>query len=299
MMDSGLFFADSNRQAQKATKNPSKKLGIYLFTLFSLAAILYGLYQRDNSYLSAEEGWGYILGIVGGGAMLLLGLYPLRKNLRFMHHWGPMHVWFKLHMMLGIIGPILVLYHCNFSLGSTNSNLALYSMLIVACSGLIGRYFFTKVHYGLYGQKVTLKGMRDKLKISKGNLGQQISLSPKVTLLIKKYERLMLKPQNFFIQFSFLPLTFLRSKWLCWRIKHKLKSDLKKQARKNNWDIEMLQNFINEAVLNLHEYFSCVKKTSQLSMFAKLFSIWHMLHLPLFFMLITMGIIHVVVVHMY
>jgi hypothetical protein len=299
MMDSGLILANTNRQAKEAPQIPRTKLGIYLFTLISLAAILYGLYQRDNSYLSAEEGWGYLLGIIGGGAMLLLGLYPLRKNLRLMHHWGPMHVWFKLHMMLGIIGPILVLYHCNFSLGSTNSNLALYSMLVVACSGLIGRYFFAKTHYGLYGQKATLKDMRENLKISKGNLGQQISLSPKVTLLIKKYEHLMLRPQNFFIQFFFLPLTFLRSKWLYWRIKHKLKSDLKKQASKNKWDIEMLNNFINEVAINLRDYFSCVKKTSQLAMFAKLFSIWHMLHLPLFFMLITMGIIHVVVVHMY
>jgi hypothetical protein len=299
MTDSGLLFADTNQQAHEAPKNPSKKLGLYLFTLISLAAIVYGLYQRNNSYLSAEEGWGYLLGIIGGGAMLLLGLYPLRKNIRFMHHWGPMHIWFKIHMMLGIIGPILVLYHCNFSLGSTNSNLALYSMLVVAFSGLIGRYFFTKIHYGLYGQKATLKGLREELKISKGNLGHKISLPQKVTLLIKKYERLMLKPRNFFIQLLFLPFTFLRSKLLYWRIKLKIKSDIRKQAKKNNWDKNMLHDLSNEVVLNLREYFFCLKKTSQLAMFAKLFSIWHMLHLPLFFMLITMGIVHVVVVHMY
>jgi len=297
--NSEFRLASADRQAGDVPQFSAKKLGVYLFAFLSLSAILFGLYQRNNSYLSAAEGWGYTLGIIGGAAMLLLALYPLRKNLRFMHHWGPMHIWFKAHMMLGIIGPILVLYHCNFSLGSTNSNLALYSMLVVACSGLIGRYFFAKIHFGLYGHKATLKELREDLKITKGNLGHQISLSPAVARQIKKYERLMLKPHMFFIQILLLPITFLRAKWLYWSVKHKLKSDLKKQARKNKWDRKMLHNFTNEVIFSLREYFLCVRKTSQLSMFAKLFSVWHMLHLPLFFMLVAMGITHVIVVHMY
>ena len=43
-------------------------------------------------------------------------------------------------MGLGIIGPIFILYHCNFQLGAVNSNVALWSMLTVAGSGVVGRF---------------------------------------------------------------------------------------------------------------------------------------------------------------
>ena len=64
--------------------------------------------------------------------MLLLLIYPLRK--RFQH--SSIFIfstknWFKLHMVLGVFGPLLILYHSNFSLGSTNSNVALGSMLLM------------------------------------------------------------------------------------------------------------------------------------------------------------------------
>lgn len=297
--NSKFRLANSDTQAEDGPRFSAEKLGTFLFTLISVAMVLFGLYQRDNSYLSPADGWGYTIGIIGAVAMLLLGFYPLRKNVRFMQHWGSMRIWFKTHMMLGVIGPILVLYHCNFSLGSTNSNLALYSMLIVASSGLVGRFFFTKVHYGLYGNKATLKEMREDLKITKGNLGHQISLSPVITHQIKKYERLMLKPRMVIVNLLLLPLTYARGKLLYWNIKRKLRSDLRKQAEKNNWDKRMLNDFTREVVFAMRKYLSCVRKTSLLSTYAKLFSVWHMLHLPLFLILVVMGIIHVVVVHMY
>jgi len=297
--NSGFQLTTANQQAEDVPHFSAKKLGTALFALVALTAVLFGLYQRSNTYLSAADGWGYALGIIGGSAMLLLALYPLRKNIRFMQHWGPMRNWFKIHMMLGVIGPILVLYHCNFSLGSTNSNLALYSMLIVASSGLIGRFFFTKIHFGLYGNKATLKELRRDLKITKGNLGNMITLSPVIVNKIKRYEHLMLKPRMFFLQLLLLPFTFVRAHWLFWGIKHKVKADLKKHARKHNWDRKMLHSFLHDVLFSLREYFLCVRKTSQLSLYAKLFSVWHMLHLPLFLMLVIMGLTHVVVVHMY
>ena len=50
------------------------------FYLFIFLIILYGWSQRTNSNLSPETGLGYYLGIVGGTLMLLLLLYPLRKD---------------------------------------------------------------------------------------------------------------------------------------------------------------------------------------------------------------------------
>jgi len=110
-----------------------------LFAGLMVGLLLLGWWQRDNSYLVAESGPGYALGIIGGSLMLLLLLYPLRKRIRALHGMLSMKFWFRLHMICGLLGPLAILYHANFGLGSINSAVALACMLLVAGSGLIGR----------------------------------------------------------------------------------------------------------------------------------------------------------------
>ena len=44
---------------------------------------------------------------------------------------------------------------------------------------------------------------------------------------------------------------------------------------------------------------SATRRVIELSAFERLFSLWHALHLPLFFMLLVAGIVHVIAVHVY
>ncbi|MCB2092768.1 MAG: hypothetical protein KDF58_15080, partial [Alphaproteobacteria bacterium] len=120
----------------------------YGFGLIVLSALFIGYRLSEYDYYSAEEGIGYMLGIIGGTMMLALLLYPLRKRIKFLRVIGSVKVWFGFHMVLGILGPLLILFHANFRLESTNSNVALFSMLIVSGSGVIGRYIYTKIHHG-------------------------------------------------------------------------------------------------------------------------------------------------------
>jgi len=109
--------------------------------------------QRDDSILSAETGLGYALGIIGVSLMLLLLTYPLAKRNHWLRQRVAVRHWFRLHMIMGILGPTAILFHCDFHMGSLNSSVALICMLLVVASGVIGRYFYSKVHLGLYGQK--------------------------------------------------------------------------------------------------------------------------------------------------
>src|SRR5262249_55531378 len=114
---------------------------------------------------------GYALGIIGGSLMLLLFLYSARKRIPWLRFLGPSAHWFRFHMVLGVLGPLCILYHSNFALGATNSNVALFCMLTVAGSGLIGRYIYARIHHGLYGSKLTLGELRkgaDNLRTSSG-----------------------------------------------------------------------------------------------------------------------------------
>ncbi|MGB1091885.1 MAG: hypothetical protein ACPGYX_07160, partial [Oceanobacter sp.] len=133
-----------------------------------------GWQLRDASYLNPEEGAGYWIGILGGSCMLALLLYPVRKHWQVMRNWGPLKHWFRAHMLLGILGPSLILFHSNFGLGSTNSNVALFCMLLVAGSGLVGRYLYTRIHYGLYGQRASVSELASLLSEQQAELAQQV-----------------------------------------------------------------------------------------------------------------------------
>ncbi len=123
----------------------------------ALATTLFiGWRDSEEGHLTPESGVGYWLGICGASAMLLLLLYPLRKRMKALRGFGSLSAWFRIHMMLGLIGPALILLHCNFKLGSLNSTVALFSMLTVAASGLIGRYLYSRVHLGLYGRRAQI-----------------------------------------------------------------------------------------------------------------------------------------------
>src|SRR6202012_3940990 len=97
----------------------------------ALLVLIVGIQLPVAHYLSPKSGLGYAIGIVGGVLILMQLLYALRKRLRVMRFLGSVAGWFQAHMMLGIIGPLCILIHCGFSLGATNSNIALGCMLLV------------------------------------------------------------------------------------------------------------------------------------------------------------------------
>ena len=276
-----------------------KRLGTFLFTLAVIAALIYGWDNRDNSFLSAKDGWGYALGIIGGTLMALLLFYPLRKRLRFMQHWGPVKYWFSTHMLFGVIGPVLILYHSNFHLGSTNSNVAMFCMLLVAGSGLIGRFLYTRIHFGLYGHKASLEELRKDLHVTRQNFGTHNKLSPQIIEHMKAYERVMLRKRVYLLHLVLLPVIYLRARRQLWRLKRTLKQELRILAKQYKWNRKMLKEQMGETLYLLREYILCVRKTGQLTLYARLFSLWHILHFPLFLMLVVAGIVHVIAVHAY
>jgi hypothetical protein len=106
-----------------------------------IAALILAAWRFSQMKLfDAGDDIGYWLGVAGGVTMLLLFSYPLRKHFKFTRNWGRVKWWFLVHMFLGVGGPVLILIHSTFRVGSLNAGVALYSMLLVAASGVVGRF---------------------------------------------------------------------------------------------------------------------------------------------------------------
>jgi hypothetical protein len=276
------------------------KVGAGLFFLLSGFSIYAGWKLRHREYFTAETGTGYLLGIVGSLMMLILLLYPLRKRLRFMAGWGPISYWFRFHMMLGVLGPICILYHANFTLGSTNSSVALFSMLLVAGSGLVGRYLYVKIHYGLYGRRMNLKELTRELEDEKGELARNIGYSPNVRLQLLRFANSVLNhSKGFFFTLGIFFFLGLRTRWAYRSLRKPLKWSLKEEVRRRGWSSKIYRRQLRNARREVRHFLRQVRKVAKFNMYERLFALWHLFHLPLMVMMLVAGVFHVIAVHAY
>ncbi len=83
-------------------------------------------------------------GLVGTGLMIIAAIYPMFRRLRVFRWMASNTMWFDFHLMAGTVGPMFIALHSAMRLG-TWVDIALWSMVIVAISGFIGRYLYTQV----------------------------------------------------------------------------------------------------------------------------------------------------------
>ncbi len=289
----------TERQVQLNSSTMSRVGGLLFFSIVGF--LLYRGWQlRTEHYFTAERGVGYILGIVGGSLMLLLLLYPVRKNWRPLRNWGPLRYWFRVHMIFGVLGPTLILFHSNFGLGSINSNVALICMLLVAGSGVVGRFFYTRIHYGLYGSKASLGELGDIVGFSRGHLAWLGENSETFTSHLQAIENIALSPTKGVIHSSLRWFHFAATGWWHrWRLRRAMMSVLDKTAAEEQWDKETRRNSRAQAKRYLKTYLDATRKVLEFNFYERLFALWHVVHLPFFLMMVLSGVVHVIAVHMY
>ena len=80
-------------------------------------------------------------GYIGTGLLLLAILYPIVRRINAFRFVANARVWFDLHLMAGTVGPMFIVLHSAFKLDNWVSA-AFWSMIIVAISGVVGRYMY-------------------------------------------------------------------------------------------------------------------------------------------------------------
>jgi len=263
-------------------------------------AALVGWFVRDEMPVNAGEGIGYLLGIIGGSLMLILLLYSARKRARFLRRFGATKYWFRIHMMLGIVGPLLILYHCNFNVGSLNSKVALYCTLLVAFSGVVGRYLYAQIHQGLYGRKATLARLTGQLRSSHEQLATRTGLIGEIRERLVDLGEQALQPPASFTASLVQPVAMgIRTRWLYHRLSWQARKELVARAALSEV-VDQHQDRLLEATRRfLREHLAETRRVAQFGFYERLFSWWHIVHVPFFLMMVLSGIVHVLAVHMY
>ncbi len=299
-----LRSSDPQASDRTASVSPSRgsrlaRRGAAAFYLATILTIFVGWLLRTEEYITAQEGTGYMLGIVGGSMMLLLLLYPLRKKHRFMRFIGSVKIWFRAHMILGIVGPVLVLYHANFQLGSLNSKVATISMIVVAISGLLGRYLYTRIHHGLYGHRITLVELMEDA-VSARNDNSSIRFLPRLDEHLLAIEQSVLQPPNSVLRSALRPIfVAISTRWAQFRLVRLTKRELDGQARESRVIAEHEGRLRAAAERHIANRLRKVRRVAEFTFYERVFALWHVLHYPLFIILLVAATVHILAVHMY
>lgn len=255
--------------------------------LGAVAGILvWGWLRRSALPIDPEKGLGYALGIIGGTMMLVLLGYPLRKRARpATRAPGSVGFWFRLHMLLGLVGPLAILFHSRFSWGALNSALALGAMIVVASSGLIGRFFYARVYRGYSDRKLELRSLKLEMEELLTQLERHGVPRSRLIDQIQPFEDRAIQAGSAF--------------WTSAGAVLGLSIETRLACRSLGRKLAGTDSHSTAARMVLRDYFQAVRRAAEFAFFDRLLRLWHLLHLPLFILLVAAAILHIVAVHMY
>lgn len=303
-------FWNASMNANKQSEHRAWLIFIGIIGIITFAG--YFVVYPQTLYKPGEElfDFGYNLGLAGGLMMLTLLLYPLRKRWRFLENFGFLPTWFKWHMVLGILGPLTIIFHSTYHVyipylhptGSINAAVAMYCMVLVSGSGTFGRFFYTKIHHGLYGRQSTVNEMKAALEQS-GDVKSVFSFAPRIEEKLEDF-RVAREKYSKTSGFGFgnFIIASLRARWLSFALAWHLRRVMRAEAKEKKFTIEQrkgMEVLFNEYREKIDVYLVAVRDAAQFHTYERLFSLWHIFHIPLVYMMVFSAIYHVYAVHAY
>ncbi|WP_291604058.1 pyridine nucleotide-disulfide oxidoreductase [Bradyrhizobium sp.] len=269
--------------------------------VMALTGIAAGWLQSGEEYLVPDSGPGYWLGIGGSLAMLSLLIYSFRKRYRSARVLGSVRFWFRTHMILGVLGPVLIIFHTNFKLGPLNSNVALFTMLTVALSGVVGKYIYGKIHMGLYGHTAKAEEILAEAERLKDELGAELNAAAFVAQEMNAFSNSIKDkaPKSALGSLLAGAVIAVRARTMRMHLIAEARRLIRIEGRALGWSWWQRREKLNRITRIVRLYSAAVLKAAELSFYERLFALWHVLHLPLFFLMLATATIHVWAVHHY
>ena len=156
-------------------------LASYFFALLSVASCAVVLKivwpGRDYYLLAAAErpmhayhdmlrssGAGGLSFGLAGTILIFLNLTYLIRGRFFHADWlGSMRSWMSFHVFTGLVGPLLILFHSAFMLRSPLASIAFLALMIVAGTGVVGRFIYAHTPRSVQGKELELAELQKNL----------------------------------------------------------------------------------------------------------------------------------------
>jgi hypothetical protein len=288
---------------RKANRQEMTDSGWIMFLVVITLILIAGYFIfASEKYFKSGDDIGYNLGWLGGILLLTLLLYPLRKRVKLFRGFGLLPGWFKWHMVLGIVAPTIILFHATFQIKSVNAGVALICMFLVSGSGTFGRFFYTKIHHGLYGRQATVNELKSTLE-NTGDVKSTFSFAPEIESKLEefRYQSEKNAQAGQLGLWRFVKIG-IQTRQLSSSLVKELHAVMHAQAIQKNFslqEIHSMEEKFTEYRKLINSYLVAVRDSSQFHTYERLFSYWHIFHIPLVYMMVFSGFYHVYAVHAY
>ncbi|MCB1197861.1 MAG: NAD(P)-binding domain-containing protein [Deltaproteobacteria bacterium] len=276
------------KTASKSIRKEQKTRNVFLWGLLGtgIAILAYLAFVGRNYYfLSTAEkvrsdlhhllkpggSWGRNIGMIATLVMLSNFLYAFRKNIRFFKGKNTIKNWLRFHVFVGLMSPLVILFHAAFQSRNLVATLCYISLLLVVSTGLIGRYFYGMLSFGEIELRAKIQDLQEALHLQIENINQ-----PKVIHRILR-DISIKRGSNIFSSLLWGMLVKIRVRIQVAKLK---KAFLEKQAYKA----------FKANIIDLQKY---QKQISTYKTISKIMSYWRVIHVVLALTLLIVIVIHI------
>lgn len=243
------------------------------------------LRPRHPDYWRLKPGgtWGRTYGMVGATLLVAMLVYTARKRLRLLRNVGSLRTWLAFHIVCGVVGSLLILLHASFKFGGIVS-ISFWSMVVVALSGVLGRYLYRQIPRARTGDELSLQQAEDEKETIGARL-RDLGVSDAALARLDEIARQgPAADSGLFVLLLRLPFDDLRLRWRLLGYRRGLRG-VPRRLRRRASRLAGRKARLTRRILLWHRL-------------QRLFYYWHVLHKPFAVLMYLFLIVHVAVVTM-
>ena len=230
---------------------------------------------------------GHAFGWIGAGLMLVgVLLYSGRKRIRLMRGKGPMRTWLNLHIYLCLTGPFLIALHTANKLNGLGVY-SFWSMVVVAGSGIIGRWIYQQFPRTARGDTMTLDELKAEREAARERLAGEFGLAPAVLADIEAASERSVRRIRASAGLGLRAVPLLLVEDVA-RPVHmaRLKQRLRRERRLPRREADAVLSLIGRQA-------NAARRVAFFDTFRRLFTYWHVIHLVFFAAMLVLLVLHV------
>jgi len=252
-------------------------------------------YSDKHALLRPSGAIGLKLGVFGTILFFIIFLYALRKVIPWLGRWGSTRHWMDFHVVAGVSAPIIIAFHAAFKFRGI-AGVAFWIMLVVALSGIIGRYLYSQIPRSMSAAELSLHDLRQQEQELTDALSGQALYS------IEQLKKVLDVPSAEHIRRIGPMIALGEMITLSVRLPFQVAA-LRCQASSAAMKIRSIGGLFSSAnpevervVLLVRQKSSLSRRMVFLSHTQRVFHLWHVIHRPFSYAFAVLAIFHIVVV---
>lgn len=237
-------------------------------------------HHEDYRGLRPAGSAGIVFGYLGSAMMVLMLTYSIRKRTKWLGKKLSLRNWLKLHIYLGVCGPLFIILHSSFKVQGLIA-VAFWSMIAVALSGYVGRYLYQLIPRNQEGDELTMGEIDKQMQLTTNTLREKYSLAPEQLAQLEALAKRMIPTEGSFIKLLLGAIVAdLTRPILTGRLMREMKRSLSSADRG-----------LKELARLALERASLARHIEMLDRTREIFHYWHVIHKPFaIIMYLIMGV---------